>query len=242
MNTVRTILLFCLIGLAAGRLSAQDAPCRVEIPNLQGKYTGECKDGYANGKGEATGAERYIGVFKKGRPNGKGTYHYLDSSYFTGNFQDGLKEGKGEMHYHSAVTGDSVVKGYWSGDVYRGSRYITYTFTSNMVFESMDISPMGENDYTVTFEIGNITGSPNGTMLHSLTRSSGPVLSLTDLISLEGEFIRKVTSNVTGRISSYTYEVRKFPAKLMGTFSNGQTFELELYKAARWRVALTANQ
>lgn len=242
MHTVRTILPLCLIWFAAGHIYAQDAPCRVEIPGLQGKYSGGCKDGYAEGKGEATGTEHYTGTFKKGKPNGKGTYHYIDSSYFTGNFQDGIKEGKGEMHYRSAVTGDSVVKGYWSGDVFRGSRYTTYTFTSNQVFESMDISPMGENDNMVTFEIGNITGSPNGTMIHSLTLSSGPVLSLTDLISLEGEFIRKVTSNVTGRISSYTYEVKKFPAKLMGTFSNGRTFELELYKAARWRVALTANQ
>lgn len=241
MKTIRTILPFCLIMFATDHVFAQEA-CRVETPALKGKYTGDCKDGYASGKGEAMGMERYSGAFKKGKPNGKGTYYYSDSSVYTGNFQDGIKEGKGEMNYKTAVTGDSIVKGYWSGDVYRGNRYTTYSFTSNQVFQSSDISPMGENDNTVTFEIGTLTGSPNGTIKHSLTSPTGPGLSITDLISLEGEFIRKKTSNATGRVFSYTYEVLKFPAKLMGTFSNGRTFELELYKAARWTVALTSNE
>jgi hypothetical protein len=242
MNLIRATFFF--IFAFCNSASAQDNPqsCKVELFQLQGKYTGECKDGLAHGKGEAIGLHHYTGSFKKGLPYGKGNYYYSDSVFYTGNFQDGIKEGKGEMHYAHPPLTDSIVKGYWSGDVYRGTRYVTYSFNSSQVFATSDIQPLSESDRFVIIEISTTTGSPDGTIIHSLTRSTGPGLSVQDLISVDGDFIRKQTSSVSGRATSVTYEIPKFPAKLNGTLSNGSTFVLELYKAAGWRVSLSVNQ
>lgn len=242
MKAIRIILPVCFLLCPGYFLFAQDAPCRVEMTQLQGKYSGDCKDGLAHGKGEAAGGEHYTGAFRKGLPHGKGTYIFRDSSFYTGNFQDGLKEGKGEMHYLRTPQEDSVVKGYWSGDVYRGSKYTTYTFNTTQLFDSYDISPMGENDHTLVVEITTTSGSPDGTVKHSMTSPTGTGLAMADLISLKGDFIRKKTSAASGRTASVTYEILNFPAKLLGTLSNGRTFELELYKAARWRVNLFVNE
>src|SRR3569623_1952313 len=112
------------------QLAAQDstAACEVRIPNLTGTYKGECKDGLAHGQGEATGALRYKGAFKFGKPNGYGVYYYNDTMYHMGLFLDGQKEGKGETHYTHQSKPDSVVKGFWSGDIFRGKNYVTYDF------------------------------------------------------------------------------------------------------------------
>ena len=73
--------------------------CKVITKGLAGRYTGGCKNGLANGNGDATGAYHYVGAFKDGMPNGTGIYYYSENEYYDGNFQDGIKEGKGEMHY-----------------------------------------------------------------------------------------------------------------------------------------------
>src|SRR5687767_10802455 len=134
---MKTILLFWIavvsIALNTLKVQAQDSTksCRVLIKGLEGTYNGECKDGIANGKGEAKGMQSYTGIFKNGKPNGLGTYVYSDIVYYKGNFQDGLREGKGELHYLLQGKPDSVINGYWSADEYRGKKYTTYTYRSN---------------------------------------------------------------------------------------------------------------
>ena len=51
--------------------------CKVTPQELTGIYTGDCKNGLANGKGEAKGAYHYIGSFKDGMPNGTGIYYIV---------------------------------------------------------------------------------------------------------------------------------------------------------------------
>jgi len=122
-------ILCCLLTVLL--VKAQSAePCKVSFAPLSQRYDGECKKGQASGKGEAWGEHHYIGEFKNGSPNGKGTYYYNDSESYTGNLQDGLREGKGQMTYKitdkQGVSKDSIVQGYWSGDIYRGKSYTTY--------------------------------------------------------------------------------------------------------------------
>jgi hypothetical protein len=136
MKTIPYALLLCLVLLNSIRLLAQEntPPCKVEMLTLSGKYTGECKNGLANGKGEAAGVHRYVGTFKNGLPNDKGIYYFNDSVFYSGNFQDGVKEGKGESHYLRAGFPDSIVSGFWSADDYRGKQYSTYHFTTTQNF------------------------------------------------------------------------------------------------------------
>ena len=74
MKSNRQILLCISIALLnTVNLYSQDSTktCKVELKNLTGFYQGECKNGFAHGKGEAKGEHRYVGMFKYGLPNGK---------------------------------------------------------------------------------------------------------------------------------------------------------------------------
>ena len=215
-----------------------DTSCKVTLPELTGIYTGDCKNGLANGKGDAKGLYHYTGSFKNGMPNGAGAYYYSDSVYYSGNFQDGIKEGKGEMHYVRKATTDSIVKGYWSGGEFTGKKYVTYNFTTTEQFDLTDITASNGGGNTVTIEIGTTSGSPNG----EPTGSGGVVLKLNNIISPTGCILKTVSRYESSFKSYVTLELVGFPCKLFGTLSDSQTFELELVKAANWKVRFFRNK
>jgi hypothetical protein len=209
--------------------------CKVKMPELDGSYLGGCKLGLADGEGTARGNHVYTGEFKNGLPNGTGNYYYSDSQYYSGSFQDGLKEGKGEMHYARKPKPDSVIKGYWSGDIYRGKKYTTYSFTTTEVFDQTEISPSSSSGNTVSVEIGTTSGSPSGSR-------AGYVLTLMNMVSPSG-CILKTESSYDSDFKSYRkFELASFPCKLFGTLSDGRTFEIELYKAANWKLRFYQNR
>jgi MORN repeat len=175
-------------------------------------------------------------MFKAGLPNGEGVYSYSDSLYHSGNFQDGIKEGKGETHYVRKTMPDSIIKGYWSGGEYRGKKYITYALTTTEQFDNTEITPSGISGNTVTVEIGTTSGSPNG------NSTRGFVLTLSNLVSPTSSILKTTSKYETSFKSFVTVEIVSFPCKLFGTFSDGQTFELELYKAANWKVRFYKNK
>jgi hypothetical protein len=83
-----------LVGFAAPA-TAHD--CRLKDGYLVGEYHGECEERteLAHGKGEAKGANSYIGNFVKGKPDGKGVYVWEDGSRLDGTFKDGRAQGAG---------------------------------------------------------------------------------------------------------------------------------------------------
>ena len=236
------ILVFAAFsGIPALHAQEPAQTCRVEMKSLAGRYTGDCKNGFAHGNGEARGFDHYIGNFNKGLPDGKGVYYYGDSIYYSGNFQEGLKEGKGEAHFMQSGRPDSIIKGYWSADEYRGSKYTTYAFDGATMFDSYEITPSAQGGNSVTFDISTTSGAPDGSKTN-FNGASGFVLTLNSITSTSGIFIQKLSDFVTANKFSVTYELSKFPASLFITLSNGQSFSLELYKAARWKVRLYQNK
>lgn len=229
-----TVSLSLLFVLFVTNINAQTAAsCKVAVKELIGSYTGDCRNELANGTGEARGTHRYKGTFKDGMPNGTGVYYYADSEYYDGSFQNGIKEGKGEMHYIKKGV-DSLIKGYWSGGEYRGKKYVTYNFSTTETFDRTDITPSSASGNSVTIEISTTSGSPAGANV-------GFVISLSNLISPTSS-IQKMTNRFDSPLkSSATYELISFPCKLFGTLSDGRTFELELYKAADWKVRFYKN-
>jgi hypothetical protein len=72
--------------------------CRVVgNPYLRGSYAGECEERkeVAHGRGEARGADIYIGSFVKGMPDGKGTYTWENGARLEGSFNEGKAHGPG---------------------------------------------------------------------------------------------------------------------------------------------------
>ncbi|MEO8008417.1 MAG: hypothetical protein ABI728_07855 [Betaproteobacteria bacterium] len=74
--------------------------CLVLDKDLQGgSYKGDCKDGLAEGYGETSGRDSYVGQFSKGKLDGQGTYTWFDGSVLTGGFVDGRPYGHGVHRY-----------------------------------------------------------------------------------------------------------------------------------------------
>ncbi|MEP6610021.1 MAG: hypothetical protein ABJA83_15300, partial [Burkholderiaceae bacterium] len=78
-------------------IPAMSHDCRLRDGYLMGEYHGECDESteLAHGKGEAKGANSYVGDFVKGKPSGMGIYTWEDGSRLAGNFKDGKANGVG---------------------------------------------------------------------------------------------------------------------------------------------------
>lgn len=235
-------LFTCFLILYTGYVHAQDTgSCKVLVLNIGVSYKGECKDGLADGQGEARGRHRYNGLFKFGKPNGYGIYYYDDSTYHAGNFLEGQKEGKGEMHFMHQGKPDSTIKGYWSGNEFRGKKYITYAFNGASRFDRYDISPTPESGRTITFDISTTSGSPSG-YPSDFQGQPGYVLMLEDLSAGNNVIIRQLSEVNTPTKTHVTYDISAFPVVLYGKLSNGDNFQLDLYKPAKWTVKFYVNK
>ena len=95
--------------------------CKVLKPGIDSIYTGGCKQGLADGRGEAYGIDQYIGEFRKGLPDGAGTYTWNTGEKYEGEWKKGLRNGTGKytiMHDGR----DSVLLGIWENDNFLGEK------------------------------------------------------------------------------------------------------------------------
>jgi hypothetical protein len=116
----KLVLLITMIvaPICIGSIHAQ-SPCKVLLPRIGDSYTGECKQGLADGKGEAFGVDQYRGDFRKGLPEGMGTYIWQTGEKYEGQWKKGLREGKGT--YTIKYMGrDSLQAGMWKNDIFAG--------------------------------------------------------------------------------------------------------------------------
>lgn len=108
--------IFTIVFLISGSyVCAQQTDCKVKLLTISGSYTGECKKGFAHGKGTARGIDFYEGEFFKGLPEGHGLYRWANGSYYDGEWKGGKRNGQGKL-----VSGDSVASGFWKADRYQG--------------------------------------------------------------------------------------------------------------------------
>jgi len=107
---------------------SQNTDCKVNMPSISGKYSGECRKGLAHGQGTSEGVDKYTGQFRKGLPHGTGTYTWSDGSSFKGQWKNGMKNGEGKMK-----SIDSTYTGIWKEDKYIGKEIISpYKITRSL--------------------------------------------------------------------------------------------------------------
>ncbi len=122
MRQAASLFAFLMIVSGFSEAYAQNY-CKVLKPGIDSTYTGDCKQGLANGQGTASGVDRYTGEFKKGLPDGTGTYIWINGDKYEGQWKKGLREGSGK--FTTAYNGrDSVISGIWQSDKYIGEESI----------------------------------------------------------------------------------------------------------------------
>lgn len=160
-----SIFLFSL-GIAA---QAQDS-CHVLVKGLQGSYTGGCKKGLANGKGEAKGVDSYSGYFKNGVPNGEGTYIWATGEKYVGTWYKGQKNGDGSLF--CKIDGrDTVLAGMWNKDKYEGPKPLPPVVNNKYNIQNIFFNRNG--DGSLIYIYITIAGGPNTTVsnLNIMTNS-----------------------------------------------------------------------
>ena len=71
----------------------------------EGKYVGEIKNGRPNGQGTFTflNGTKYVGEFKDGLENGQGTYTWTNGRKYVGEWKDGKTHGQGTMNFPNGL-------------------------------------------------------------------------------------------------------------------------------------------
>jgi len=119
----RSILFGLLIIFFSAGISYSQDDCKVLLPAIGVSYTGSCKQGLAHGKGEAFGTDHYVGEFRKGLPEGNGTYVWQSGETYTGEWKKGLREGKGKYTFLNNGR-DTSLTGLWKEDKYIGEKEV----------------------------------------------------------------------------------------------------------------------
>lgn len=114
-------------------------------PELQGTYAGACKDGWAEGTGEARGAAHYRGEFRAGRMHGKGVKTWPSGDRYEGELIEDRKQGTGMYTWGP--------RSQWAGQRYTGG-YLNDRRHGYGVYEW----PNGEK-YAGPWENDRITGA-----------------------------------------------------------------------------------
>lgn len=217
------------------QVHAQDTPCKVLSDSLKGTYTGECKNGKANGKGKAVGLHTYDGEFKNGLQEGTGTYTWPNGDYYYGSWKKGLKDGKGQLHY--IKDGKEVtLAGYWKKDNYRGEYEHPYVIT-NVTSEvgRVQVEKMSDNENSITVTVENLATSS------SLTRNSFQTsTTMTSHQVTRGQYVSKSTNALPNKEIT-TFRGVIFPFRCTFNFGNS-IVEIEFFDKAAWDVMIPINK
>lgn len=167
------LLIVCNLFFSICILRAQEN-CEVKVKELQGTYTGGCEKGKANGNGKAIGTDIYEGEFKDGYPDGKGMYTWKDGHYYIGLFKKGRMEGKGDMYYESASGKDSVISGYWKKDKYYGEYEKQYIVIANTTrINKIDCSLTDKKGDNIFITVHQRNGSSSPAYVTNVSSISG---------------------------------------------------------------------
>ena len=197
--------------------------CEVLKPELKGKYTGECNNGKAEGKGRAEGEDVYEGQFKKGYPDGQGIYWWKNGNSYSGLFKKGMKDGRGFIHFKLSADTDSTVSGFWKKDKYIGeyeSAYVVYS--SSSLINKVNAMMIRKGNDNITLTIHTVTGGP---------------ITLTGINVLTGTYNGKSDQSMGTTAISYLQQVQ-FPFRASFYFSNGAIADILINEKADWDIEI----
>ncbi len=174
-----------VVPIFMGSIYAQNT-CKVLLPRIGDSYTGECKDGLANGTGEAYGVDQYRGEFRKGLPDGMGTYIWQTGEKYEGQWKKGLRDGKGT--YTTQYMGrDSLQTGIWKNNVFAGQEKLPpYVIQYRNNLGRVTCMKMGNTPQYIKFKFTRSGESSTVLISNLMTSGSSGSESLTnDMVGYE---------------------------------------------------------
>ena len=239
-TTVFTLLLlFFLYGLQA-------QSCTVRVDSLQGKYSGECKKGKADGMGTAIGVDTFTGSFKNGFPDGAGKYTWHNGDWYNGQWKNGVFEGRGTLYKKDALHPDSliIISGYWKKGQYTGAYEKPYTITA-----------LTNNFNDINFRKLNNTKTEFSIIVKSITSGAStlgdvhlPKPRLTGIQPLLGRFEQQVSDESSSLMhNQYTFRKVSFPFHAIFSFETAgkgenlhtEKIEVEIMEMGNWYLQLS---
>ena len=232
---MKQFLFMFLCTISVNYVFAQDADCKVLADSLKGTYTGECKNGKANGAGKAVGIHSYDGEFKSGLPEGKGKYTWTNGDFYYGSWKKGLKDGKGELHRFENGK-ESLITGYWKKDNYRGeyeNPYVIANVTSEI--GRVQVSKMSENEASVSVTVESLISNQSAS---SSPFQTGTVMTAHQVT--RGSYMSKSSSALTNKEVTIFRGI-VFPFRC--TFNFGASMiEIEFFEKGAWDVIVPINK
>lgn len=220
-------LTYCLTVVFISFLSLTaftQSKCKVLVPDLEGEYIGKCKKGLAHGKGKAVGKDTYQGNFRKGLPNGEGTYTWASGAQYVGDWVNGYRTGEGIYKYKSN-NADSVQAGMWKENEYLGPTPKKPIVIRKEFVTRQNFRRNGDGDRILIDIYQN--GSPNRDILDfSLISTSGSYFE-----SGRSHGIETVIFPVTVKIKYESWNVAH-------TSRHSATFEFEISEPGNWQVEI----
>jgi len=231
---MKHLLFITLLQFAVSIAFAQE-DCKVLLDSLKGTYTGECKNGKANGNGKSVGINTYDGEFKNGLPEGKGKYTWSNGDYYYGSWKKGQKDGKGELHQFDNGK-ENVVRGYWKKDNYRGEYENPYLITNTTSdIGRVQVAKITDNDVSVSITVESLVSNSSFT-----TNSFQTSTVMTNHQVTRGTYISKSNSALPNKeITIFRGVV--FPFRCTFNFGNS-IVEIEFFEKGAWDVVIPINK
>jgi len=199
--------------------------CKVLKPEISENYSGKCKKGYAHGKGIASGVDTYEGSFRKGLPDGKGTYVWSTGETYSGNWKEGKRDGEGVFTY--TMDGEEIVMdGIWKDDEFIGEKLPNPRVLNSSNVERYSFRKTGDIKNRVLVDLYQNGARNTSVENYMLATSSGYETNLGHSRGYEG-----ITFPVIIKVSYTTYNKLK-------TYKYNVAFEFEIFQPGDWRVEL----
>ena len=219
----KLFVLFVII-VFYGKLGFSQEYGKVLIPNISKSYEGKCKKGLANGYGEAKGIDTYLGEFKKGLPQGKGTYTWQNGDFYIGEWHKGKRDGEGEFHTKNNSR-DTVYVGIWKQDKYVGKKTILPTVTYKSSVDRYRFRRIGDgNLISIQFKQNGVTNTSITSLI--IDGDSGTEVEKGNCYCFENfdlPFKCSIRYNTTSKLQQTRCEVR---------------FEFEITQMGNWDLVL----
>ena len=188
-------------------------------------YSGKCKKGLAHGNGIASGVDIYEGHFKKGLPDGKGTYAWSTGEKYIGVFKAGLRNGEG-VYIFMVDGNENALDGIWEEDQYVGKKLPKPKVTYQVNIDRYTLKRVGNIKNRVLVDLFQ-NGSRNiGAEDFLITASSGYETWLS--LSRGFEAIDFPA----------TFKVRYITWNKLRTYKLNAVFEFEISGPGDWRLEL----